>query len=193
MRNIALVVAVAVATVSTPALAANSGPYIGVGVTHDNVAGGGDAEGLGINGIGGTVFAGFDMPMSESTFVGVEANFDLASAKVGDATDSFEADNAYGATARFGANLNDSVAIYVRAGYQRGRASTVVEGVKVSESRDGLRLGGGLEAAITDRVSLRAEYNRTHYYANEADQMLAESDNIGLNNDQFSLAVVYGF
>ena len=56
MRSVAIATAFAALVVATPALAANSGPYFGVGVTHDNVATGGDLEGAGINGIGGTVW-----------------------------------------------------------------------------------------------------------------------------------------
>ena len=174
MRKFAIAAAAVAAVASAPAFAANSGPYIGVGVTDDNVAGGGDLEGSGINGVGGTVFAGYDMPLSENTFVGVEANFDLASAKYGDdATYSEEVDNMWGATARLGVNLNDGVALYGRVGYQRGRASVTLLNEKVSESRDGLRFGGGIEAAVSEQVSVRAEYNRTHYYPTADDKALA--------------------
>lgn len=193
MRKFAIIAAVAAAVTAAPALAANSGPYIGVGVTHDNVSGGGDFEGTGISGIGGTVFAGYDMPLSENTFVGVEANFDLASAKVGDDVDSFEADHKFGASARLGVNVNEGVALYGRAGYQRGRASTTIDSVKTSESRDGLRLGGGIEATVSERIAVRAEYNRTHFYPTAEEKAAAAPLTVGLNNDQFSLAVVFGF
>lgn len=193
MRKFAIAAAAVAAVASAPAFAANSGPYIGVGVTHDNVAGGGDLEGLGINGVGGTVFAGYDMPLSENTFVGVEANFDLATAKYELVDYALEADNVFGATVRLGANVRDGVALYARGGYQRGRMSTTVENVKTSESRDGLRLGAGIEAAVSEQVSVRAEYNRTHFYPTAEEKALAESDNIGINNNQFSLAVVFGF
>ncbi len=194
MRKFAIIAAAVAAVAAAPALAANSGPYIGVGVTHDNVSTGGDIEGAGINGIGGTVFAGYDLPLSENTFAGVEVNFDLASAKYGeDAEYALEADHVFGVTARLGANLNDSVALYGRVGYQRGRASQVIEGEKISESRDGLRFGAGMEAAVSEMISVRAEYNRTHFYPTAADKLAYGSDNIGLNNDQFQLAVVFGF
>jgi len=193
MRKFAIIAAAAAAVSAAPALAANSGPYIGVGVTHDNVSGGGDLEGTGISGVGGTVFAGYDMPLSENTFVGVEANFDLASAKVGDDVDSVEVDHKFGASARLGVNVSEGVALYGRVGYQRGRASTTIDSVKTSESRDGLRFGGGIEAAVSERIAVRAEYNRTHFYPNADDKLAYGSDNIGLNNDQFSLAVVFGF
>lgn len=193
MRSVAIATAFAALAVASPALAANSGPYFGVGVTHDNVATGGDLEGLGINGIGGTAFAGYDIAVSDKAFFGIEANFDLASAKAGDADQRLEIDHAFGATARLGYHLNDSTALYGRVGYQRGRGTEIVEGQRFSTSLDGLRLGGGLETAVTERVSLRAEYNRTHYsFSNEVEAELAPAKG-GLNNNQFSVAVSYGF
>lgn len=193
MRSVAIATAFAALVVATPALAANSGPYFGVGVTHDNVATGGDLEGAGINGIGGTVFAGYDLPLSANTFFGVEANFDLASAKAGSADDRLEIDHAFGATARLGYNLNDNTALYGRIGYQRGRGTEIVDAERFSTSLDGLRLGAGLETAVTDRISLRAEYNHTHYsFSDELEADLAPAK-AGLNNNQFSIAVSYGF
>lgn len=193
MRSVAIATAFAALVVATPALAANSGPYFGVGVTHDNVATGGDLEGAGINGIGGTVFAGYDLALSANTFFGVEANFDLASAKAGSADDRLEIDHAFGATARLGYNLNDNTALYGRIGYQRGRGTEIVDAEGFSTSLDGLRLGAGLETAVTDRISLRAEYNHTHYsFSDELEADLAPAK-AGLNNNQFSIAVSYGF
>lgn len=46
---------------------------------------------------------------------------------------------------------------------------------------------------MSENVSLRAEYNRTHYYPTLEDKELSESDNVGINNNQFSVAVVFGF
>lgn len=193
MRKFAIVAAAAVAAVATPAMAANSGPYIGVGVTHDNISGGGAIEGTGMSGIGGTVFAGYDLPVSENAFAGVEVNFDLASAKVGDDVDSFEADHKFGVSARLGFNVSEGVALYGRVGYQRGRASTTIDSVKTSESRDGLLLGGGIEATVSEGVAVRAQYGRTHFYPNAAEKAAFAPEKVGLNNDQFQLAVVYGF
>ena len=193
MRSVAIATAFDALVVASPALAANSGPYFGVGVTHDNVAAGGDLEGMGINGLGGTAFAGYDIAVSEKAFIGIEANFDLASAKVGDADQRLEIDHAFGATARLGYNVNDKTALYGRVGYQRGRGTEVVEGQRFSTSLDGLRLGAGLETAVTDRVSLRAEYNHTHYsFSDEVEADLAPAK-AGVNNNQFSIAVSYGF
>lgn len=148
-----------------------AGPYIGGGVTHDNVAGSGAIEGLGANGVGGTVFAGYNVPLSAG-FVGVEANLDLNTVDADDA----EAKWGYGFGARAGLNLSDATAAYVRAGYQRNK----VELDGASGWGDGVRFGGGLETALSETASLRLEYNHTNY----------ERD---LVNNQAVVGVVFGF
>jgi len=171
---------------ATPAFAAgDAGSYVGVGVTHDNVASSAEDEGLGINGIGGTVFAGYNFPLSASTYAGFEANFDLSTAKVGDASDAVEFDHAFGASALLGFRPSDATALYGRVGYQRGRATLVIDGDELSDSADGLRLGLGLQADLNDKLGVRVEYNRTHYYG--------ENGDTGLNNNQAAVSLVYGF
>lgn len=193
MRKFALVAAAAVAVASTPALASTSGLYAGVGVTHENVSTSADLEGIGFSGIGGTVFAGYNIPAGDNLFVGVEANFDLSSAKVGDATAATEIDNAFGFSGRIGTNLNEKTSLYGRVGYQRGRFSVTELGQNVEESLDGLRLGAGVETAVSEKVSLRAEYGRTHYTLSKVERDALAQAKGGFNNDQFSLAVVFGF
>lgn len=109
-------------TVCSPAMASNSGPYIGIGATHDNVATSGDLEGLGINGLGGTVVAGYDIPIGENAFLGVESNFDVLSAEAGDDDLGFKVKNSFGGSARLGFNVSDSISAY-------GRVATPIQGV----------------------------------------------------------------
>jgi outer membrane immunogenic protein len=167
------IAAFAAAVLSTPALAADfAGPYVGAGVTLDNVQGSGALEGIGFSGVGGTAFAGYNLALGESTFAGVEANIDLNTADAG----GVEAKWGWGVGARFGYRLNDSTALYGRAGYARGKLS--IGGA--SGWGDGIRYGGGIETAVSDRVSVRAEFTQTNY----------ESDII---NNQGALAIVFGF
>lgn len=168
---------------ATPAMA--SGGYVGVGVTHDNIASSADSEGLGINGLGGTVFAGYNFDLSSKTYAGFEANFDLASAKVGDDSDAIEADHAFGASALLGFRPSDATAVYGRVGYQRARSTVVVDGDEFSGSADGLRLGLGVKTDLTEKLALRVEYNHTHYYGEDGAD--------GLNNNQAAVSLVYGF
>lgn len=193
MRKFAITAAIAAAVVSAPAFAAKSGPYLGSGVTHDSFATGGDIEGVGFDGVGATVFAGYDLAVSESTFVGVEANFDLSSAKAGDDTDYVKLNHQFGLSARAGLNLNDSTALYGRLGFQRARG-TVVDGAdKVSESRNGVRFGGGVETLVSGNIKLRAEYNRSHYSLTDAEEAELAPLEGGYNNNQFLLGAVFGF
>ena len=191
MRKVLLSLAAAGAVAASPAFAAaEPGPYVGVGVTHDNISGTQDAEGIGFNGIGGTVFTGYNLPIGGNAFAGIEANFDLSSAKVGDATGNVEARHAYGASARLGYRLSEGAALYGRVGYQRGRM-TIDDGLatEYSASRDGLRLGAGLEANVTGNTAVRVEYNHTHYYRDKA----VDPVDTGLANNQATVGLVVGF
>ncbi len=199
MRKIALVAAVAVAAVSTPAMA--NGPYIGVGITHENTSTAGDLEGKGISGVGGTVFAGYSIPVGKTAFVGLEANFDLSSGEVFDVVSKtgLENDHSYGISGRLGVNLNEKTSLYGRFGYQRGRhtATDATDAAKAAvntkKSYDGLRFGAGISTAITEKVSLRGEYSRTHYSLDKAERVALAPDEGGFNNDQFQMSVVLGF
>ncbi|ABQ69359.1 hypothetical protein HY78_10450 [Rhizorhabdus wittichii DC-6] len=167
------IAAVAAALAATPAFAADfAGPYVGGGVTLDNVQGSGALEGVGFSGVGATAFAGYNLPVGASTFAGVEANIDLNTADAG----GIEAKWGWGVGARFGYKLNDSTALYARAGYARGK----IEVLGSSGWGDGVRYGAGLETRVTDSVSLRAEFTQTNY----------ESDII---NNQGTLGIVFGF
>lgn len=189
MRKLVFSLAASMA-VATPALAAaDAGPYVGAGVTYDSINGTQAAEGLGIAGVGGTVFAGYNLPVNGKVFGGIEANFNLASADVGDKTNGVKADNAFGASVRLGYDLSNTAAFYGRVGYQRGRASVYSGGTKTSGSRDGLLLGAGLEANLTQKVGVRVEFDHVNYYRDKA----VDPANIGLADNQATVAVVYGF
>lgn len=166
-----LLIAAATFGIAASAHAAGVGPYVGGAVTHDSFGGSGALEGLGLNGAGASVFAGYNMPLTNG-FVGVEGNIDLNTADA----DDVEAKWGWGIGARAGLNLSDSTAAYVRAGYQRTKA----EAAGVSDWGDGVRFGGGLETALSDTAALRFEYNHTNY---EAD----------LVNNQALVGIVFGF
>src|SRR5687768_8514963 len=84
MRKFVLALAVSAAFATTAMAEDFSGPYIGTGVTLDNVQASGDLEGLGVSGLGATAFAGYDISLGTSAFVGLEANADLNTADVED-------------------------------------------------------------------------------------------------------------
>lgn len=188
MRTVLFSLAAAVAVTASPAFAAaDAGPYVGVAVTHDNIATTGDAEGLGTSGVGGSAFLGYNLPVSPTVFAGLEANFDLSSADI-DAAD-LKADYAYGISGRLGFRPAENVALYGRVGYQRGRVT--VDNNQPTEdhaSADGLRLGAGVEANVSANVAVRVEYNHTHYYLDTPAGV-----NAGLANNQAAVGLVLGF
>lgn len=81
------------------------------------------------------VAAGYDAPLGDKFIVGVEANVDNA----------FDYRD-IGASARVGYKVTDSVLVYGKAGYTDFRGL------------EGVRLGGGVEAVVTGRVYVKAEY-----------------------------------
>jgi outer membrane immunogenic protein len=158
---------------ATPAMADDfAGPYVGVGVTLDNVQGSGALEGFGMSGVGGTAFAGYDVPLGANAFVGVEGNLDLNSADA----QGVQADWGWGVGGRVGYKLNSSTALYARGGYARDRVSAA----GVHAWGDGVRYGLGVQTALTRKVSLRAEFSQFNY----------EHD---LINNQGALSLSYGF
>jgi len=167
------IAAAAAAVIATPALAADfAGPYVGAGITLDNIQGSGALDGLGFSGAGATGFAGYNIGLGGSGFAGVEANIDLNTADIA----GVEAKWGWGVGARLGYKLNDSTALYARAGYARNK----IEVLGSSGWGDGVRYGAGLETGVTDHMSLRAEFTQTNY----------ESD---LINNQGTLGLVFGF
>ncbi|PTQ12166.1 hypothetical protein CLG96_06315 [Sphingomonas oleivorans] len=168
-----LIAAVAVAGAATAAQASDfNGPFIGGGATLDNVNGSGEFEGIGADGVGGTAFLGYDLPLGRA-FVGAEANIDLNTADA----QGFEAKWGWGVSARAGYRIQDTTGIYGRIGYQRSKVGAEGFG---SAWGDGIRFGGGVETGITDSTSLRFELNHVNY----------ESD---LKNNQAVVGVVFGF
>lgn len=169
-----IVAALASTLISTPAFAETfAGPYIGVQVGLDNYeiqgedvfVAGDEFDGLSGNGIEGGVYAGYDYSLG-NTFVGVEVSADLTGAKLiyDDTADSatISAEETFGASARFGAMLNDSTALYGRAGWAKTKFEASVNGATESDRDDALVLGAGLETRV-GAGSLRVEYVRTDY------------------------------
>jgi outer membrane immunogenic protein len=186
MRKVLLSLATAATVVATPAFAAaEPGPYVGVGITDDNINGTGNAQGSGFAGVGGTAVAGYNLPVGEKAFAGLETNFDLSSAAAG----TVKADYSFGASARLGYHISQGAALYGKVGYQRGRMTFDRDlATEFHESRDGLRLGGGLEANLTGNTAVRVEYNHTHYYRADTDPV-----DTGLANNQATVGVIFGF
>jgi outer membrane immunogenic protein len=169
-----LAVALAGSLISTPAFAETfSGPYVGVQAGLDNYeiqaedvfVDGDEFDGISGNGIEGGIFAGYDYSLG-NTFVGVEVSADLSDAKAifSNGTDELRisAEETYGASARFGAMLNGSTALYGRAGWANTKFKVAFDGESESDRDDALVLGAGIETRV-GAGSLRVEYIRADY------------------------------
>jgi outer membrane immunogenic protein len=190
MRIVAISLATAALAVAAPAFAAgDAGAYAGIAITHDSVNGTGTAEGLGFDGVGGSAFLGYNLPVSNAMFAGVEANFDLASADIGDKTNGVKADHKYGVSGRLGYKVSEGAAFYGKVGYQRGRLSDYTAGVQTTSSRDGLLLGAGVEADLSSNVAMRLEYSRTRFNRDAA----LDPVGAGLSSNQAAVGVQFKF
>lgn len=164
------------ALVATPAMAEPfSGPYVGLEAGLDSyevqagdvLAAGDEYDGLSGNGVAGAIYAGYDLPVSSSTFVGIEAKAALSAAEItadtGTEAFSASAKETFGATARLGTMLNDSTGLYARAGWENTRFKIAADGVSESDRDDALVLGAGLETRFGAATSFRVEYTYADY------------------------------
>lgn len=123
-------------------------------------------------------YAGYNYKLSEKVVIGAEAGF---TATIDDrirgasAGQSLVVDPRYSfdLTARAGYLVTDKALVYVRGGYANQRVRTSLDTgnglVRDSDSLDGWVLGGGLEYAITDKVSARVEYRYSDFGQNGGD------------------------
>lgn len=174
MKFYAVFAAVSAAVFVAPASARDfNGGYAGVALALDNFQGSGSAEGLGFSGVGASVFAGYDVPVSANAFVGLEGNIDVNTADIDGLID---AKWGWGVSGRAGAKLNDSAGLYARVGYAREKLGSG----GAHSWLDGVRYGAGLETAVSDSLSVRAEFSQFNF----------ESD---LINNQGTVGVVFSF
>lgn len=106
-------------------------------------------------------------------YAGVEASGDVSGINWNIERDPngrvYSADHDYsvGASARLGWRVSDTALIYGRAGAVRTRFeipyATSGVSVRSKTSRTGLRLGAGLEVALSERARLRLDYSVTDY------------------------------
>lgn len=117
-------------------------------------------------------YAGYDYKATDRIVIGAEAGF---TATVDDRVHSASAGRAltidprysFDLTARAGYLVTEKALVYVRGGYTNNRVRTTLTTaggqVRQSDNLDGWLVGGGLEYAITDRVSARAEYRYSDF------------------------------
>ena len=178
--SIALVAALGAAV--TPAQAETyDGPYVGVtaGWERGEIADRIETQSITAEAsrdalvLGG--YAGYNFKVTDRIVIGAEAGFSATvhdQIRAASAGKSLTIDPRYSfdLSARAGYLVTDQALVYVRGGYANNRVRTTLDGltgpVTASDNLDGWQLGGGVEYAITDRISARAEYRYSDFGTN---------------------------
>lgn len=217
MKKIFALVAVApLALAAQTALAAPlAGAYIGVEGSHDafevkakDLDFGGyalSADGLSGNGVAGGIYAGYDLPIASSAFVGVEAGFSYSgaaiSASLTDGVDTLsakvKAHETYSISARLGFKPAASTGLYAKLGYANTRFKTTAHDNSTelfadSRAKGAFVYGGGIETSLTSKVSVRAEFTVADYGSAGLDQDLGVNG-MKVSNSKTSVGVSYRF
>lgn len=148
MKTLVIAAAAALAAAATPAAAQDfTGPRVGVVGGYDDVQ---NRDGFTYG-----LVAGVDAPVAKGVIVGVEATLEDSTTSAG----AVNASRELGVAVRAGVVVLPRVLAYGKVGYTNARFE--VAGTNAGFSLEGLRYGGGVEYALTDRIYLGAEYRRT--------------------------------
>lgn len=164
----------AVAIASQASAKPFSGPYAGAQAAWTHTKVGNPSTDAGKPNLGrsqdavqGGVFVGYNYKPTEKIVLSAEGGFNMG---VEDAIRRVSSGSAatinprysFDLGARAGYLIDDKTLAYVRGGYENLRASVrIANGANVSYARenfDGWSAGGGVERAITDWLTVRAEY-----------------------------------
>jgi len=168
MKKIALA-ALAGAAFAMPA-AAHAAAYVQVQSGLDSVSVGGESD----EGVAYGVAAGYEFPIGDAMFVGVEASFDDSSTKecatnvlvLGD-RGCLKTGRDLSAVLRLGAQMGEKSQVYVLGGYTNARIkATYDDGVNsgsLSDNGDGFRLGAGFKHNFGEQFFGKLEYRYSNY------------------------------
>jgi outer membrane immunogenic protein len=171
----AILILAASAAIASPAAAEPfEGPYAGIqaGVSHSKI-GPIDTD-IGTANINRSpddatagIFVGYNFKPAERIVLSAEGGFNLGFSdsvtRTGPGTlASIDPQNSFDLGLRAGYLVTDNTLLYVRGSYENMRAAfrvTDAAGARYSKgSIDGYSIGGGIERALTDRISARLEY-----------------------------------
>jgi outer membrane immunogenic protein len=181
MKNVILPLALLATTAiaAAPAQAETfDGPYIGVAagwernevadsINGQSVAAEASRDALALGG-----YAGYNYKLTEKVVIGAEAGFtatvdDRIQATSGGRDLVIDPRYSFDLGARAGYLVTDKALVYVRGGYANTRVrtarSTATTIVRDSDNLDGWQVGGGLEYAISEKVSARVEYRYSDF------------------------------
>jgi outer membrane immunogenic protein len=126
------------------------------------------------DGFGG-IGAGYDFPVNDKTFIGIEANLDESGAKITNRVQpvfglaTVRANRDINVNVRVGKTVGASgkTKVYALAGYANLRVKAKIVGpqgtISGSASADGYRVGLGAERNISKRAYAKVEYRFTNY------------------------------
>lgn len=115
------------------------------------------------DGVVGGLHAGYNIQSGALVF-GVEADFELSGGRVEDVTTGFEAREQYRGSLRLRTGYAfDRALLYVTGGVAGRHSELSVQGVSASKTSYGWTLGAGLEYAINQNWSARAEYRYSDF------------------------------
>lgn len=169
-----LAAAAAIALASPAAAQTFEGPYAGIqaGWNHNKIEtaktdiGEANIDRSRDAGTAG-IFAGYNYKVTDKIVVSAEAGFNLGfdDAVSRSRTSSFasiDPEYSFDLGVRAGYLVNDKTLLYVRGGYENLRAAVRVNDVAGSrygkDTFDGWSVGGGVERALSEKVSARVEY-----------------------------------
>ncbi|AXI43286.1 outer membrane beta-barrel protein [Sulfitobacter sp. SK011] len=152
-------------------------------------------------GFSGAVFAGYGQQFGD-WYLGAEAELELSSAGWNIERNptgriySVGKQHALNAMLRVGYVVNDSVLLYGRAGYSVGRFETdytyAGTTVRQSDTLSGLRIGAGVEFALSEKVNLRMDYTYTDYGSHQVNYG-SGIDSFDTSENHFQVGLAYRF
>ena len=178
MKKLVMTAAVCAAAFATPAFAQDesnfAGPYVGLYAGYDHVTISDGVDSGSKDGVAFGALAGYNFDLG-SAVVGIEAELGDASTRQ-EEVDIFTLGDRGVLSANFdafigaraGVKASDTMLIYAKAGYAHtsaklqyddGAGSTFAE----SDTLDGVRVGGGIDYAVSSKILLRAEYRYSDY------------------------------
>ena len=169
-----------------------NGAYAGAVVGYDKLSlkasSGGISTKVSGDGVAGGLMFGYNAKVSNAFVIGAEIEGVIGGGKVSDGIDTVNTDYSANASLRAGFLAGEKALIYGKVGYGRTRVKADGE----SDSGGGFAFGGGIEAALSDKVSARIAYTRTNYSISDDLQAVAGAD-IDLNRDQVMAGVAFHF
>lgn len=173
--NTKLTIAALLAVAGSAHAGGFDGAYVGLNIGHNST----DTKiaedwtpssfELGASGVDYGLMGGYGQTIDNNIFLGaeVEGNLSSADSKITNGTDTLKLSkqHSYGVAVRAGYDMGQ-VLPYVRVGYTRAKFESKLSGTytgKGSDTLGGIAVGAGLEAKVSDNMSLRGEFVHTAY------------------------------